>query len=59
MILKRPPKNKQKSQLILTLSRDVHEKLKEVADDSGEDEKTKAVSYISTGVSKDYADLKE
>lgn len=57
--IKEAAKNKPKSKLTLTLSTDVATKLKKVADDSGENEKTKAVSYISAGVTKDYAGLEE
>ena len=57
--IKQAAKDKPKSKLTLTLSTDVATKLKKVADDSGENEKTRAVSYISAGVTKDYADLEE
>jgi ParB/RepB/Spo0J family partition protein len=50
-------RNKPKEKLLLTLATDVAAKLKKVADNSGEKETTKAVSYISSGVMKDYADL--
>ena len=57
--IKEAAKNKPKSKLNLVLSTDVSEKLKKVANNAGENEKTKAVSYIIAGVAKDYADLEE
>ena len=57
--IKEAARDKAKSKLSLTLSTEVAEKLKKVSDNAGESEKTKAVSYISEGVTKDYADLEE
>lgn len=57
--IKEGAKKKPKQKLTLTLSTDVAIKLKRVADDSGERETTRAVSYIIDGVTRDYADIDE
>ena len=57
--IKEAAKKKPKSKLTLSLSTDVATKLKKVADNVGENEHSKAVSYIIAGVDKDYADLEE
>ncbi len=57
--IKESAKAKPKTKLQLTLDTEMASKLKKVADNSGETENTKAVSYISAGVQRDFDDLEE
>jgi len=57
--IKEAAKMKPKTKLSLSLATDLAEKLKKVADNSGETEASKAVSYISKGVQRDFEDLDE
>ena len=57
--IKEGAKKKPKTKLSLTLSTDMATDLKKVADNSGETEQTKAVSYIASGVQRDLEDIEE
>lgn len=57
--IKEGAKKKPKTKLPLTLSTDLATDLKKVADNSGESEQTKAVSYISDGVKRELEDVEE
>jgi ParB family chromosome partitioning protein len=57
--IKESAKARPKTKLQLTLDTEMASKLKKVADNSGDTEQTKAVSYISAGVQRDYEDLEE
>jgi len=57
--IKESARAKPKTKLQLTLDTEMASKLKKVADNSGETENTKAVSYISAGVQRDFDDLEE
>jgi ParB family transcriptional regulator, chromosome partitioning protein len=57
--IKESARAKPKTKLQLSLDNEMASKLKKVADNSGDTESAKAVSYISAGVQRDFDDLEE